>query len=34
VTVMAASQASVWDALRLVDIDDAIRGYGRLLRAY
>ena len=34
VTVMAASQACVWDALRLVGVDDAIQGYGRLLRAY
>jgi maleate cis-trans isomerase len=32
VTVMAASQACVWDALRLVGVDDAIQGYGRLLR--
>ena len=32
VTVMAASQACVWDALRLVGVDDAIHGYGRLLR--
>ena len=31
VTVMAASQACVWDALRLVGVDDAIQGYGRLL---
>jgi ribosomal protein L3 len=29
VTVMAASQACVWDALRLVGVDDAIQGYGR-----
>jgi maleate cis-trans isomerase len=34
VAVMAASQACVWDALRLVGVDDAIQGYGRLLRAY
>jgi maleate cis-trans isomerase len=34
VTVMAASQACVWDALRLVGVDDAIQGYGRLLRAF
>jgi maleate cis-trans isomerase len=32
VTVMAASQACVWDALRLVGVDDCIEGYGRLLR--
>jgi maleate isomerase len=32
VNVMAASQACVWDALRLVGVDDAIQGYGRLLR--
>jgi len=34
VAAMAASQACVWDALRLVGVDDAIQGYGRLLRAY
>ncbi len=27
VNVMAASQACVWDALRLVGVDDAIQGY-------
>jgi maleate isomerase len=32
VTVMAASQACVWDALRLVGVHDRITGYGRLLR--
>jgi maleate isomerase len=32
VTVMAASQACVWDALRLVGVHDRISGYGRLLR--
>jgi maleate isomerase len=32
VSVMAASQACVWDALRLVGVDDRIEGYGRLLR--
>jgi maleate isomerase len=32
VTVMAASQACVWDALRLVGVNDRIAGYGRLLR--
>src|SRR5262249_46657202 len=30
VTVMAASQACVWDALRLVGVNDRIAGYGRL----
>jgi maleate isomerase len=34
VTVMAASQACVWDALRLVGVDDRIAGYGRLLREF
>ena len=34
VAVMAASQTCVWDALRLVGVDDAIQGYGRLLGAY
>jgi maleate isomerase len=34
VTVMAASQACVWDALRLVDVHDRIAGYGRLLREF
>ena len=34
VTVMAASQACVWDALRLAGVNDRIAGYGRLLRDY
>jgi maleate isomerase len=34
VTVMAASQACVWDSLRLVGVDDRIAGYGRLLREF
>ncbi len=34
VTVMAASQACVWDALRLVDVHDRIAGYGWLLREF
>jgi maleate isomerase len=34
VTVMAASQACVWDALRLVGVEDRIAGYGRLLREF
>ena len=34
VTVMAASQACVWHALRLVGVNDRIRGYGRLLREF
>src|SRR5262245_3376826 len=34
VTVMAASQACVWDALRLVGVNDRISGYGRLLREF
>jgi maleate isomerase len=34
VRVMAASQASIWDALRVVGIDDRIEGYGRLLREF
>ena len=34
VTVMAASQACVWDALRLVGVHDRISGYGRLLREF
>jgi maleate isomerase len=32
VSVMAASQACVWDALRLVGVNDRIERYGRLLR--
>jgi len=31
VTVMAASQACIWDALRLAGVNDRISGYGRLL---
>ena len=34
VTVMAASQACVWDALRLTGVSDRIDGYGRLLREF
>jgi maleate isomerase len=34
VTVMAASQACVWDALRLAGVHDRIAGYGRLLRDF
>jgi len=34
VAVMAASQACVWDALRLVGVHDRIAGYGRLLREF
>jgi maleate isomerase len=34
VTVMAAAQACVWDALRLAGVDDRIDGYGRLLREF
>jgi maleate isomerase len=34
VTVMAASQACIWDALRLVGVNDRIAGYGRLLREF
>jgi maleate isomerase len=34
VTVMAASQACVWDALRLAGVNDRIAGYGRLLREF
>jgi maleate cis-trans isomerase len=34
VSVMAASQACVWDALRLVGVNDRIERYGRLLREY
>jgi maleate isomerase len=34
VTVMAASQACIWDALRLAGVNDRIAGYGRLLRDY
>lgn len=34
ISVMAASQACVWDALRLVGVSDRIAGYGRLLREF
>jgi maleate isomerase len=34
VAVMGASQACVWDALRLVGVHDRIAGYGRLLREF
>jgi maleate isomerase len=34
VTVTAASRACVWDALRLVGVNDRISGYGRLLREF
>jgi maleate isomerase len=34
VNVMSAAQACIWDALRLAGIDDAIAGYGRLLRDF
>jgi len=34
VSVMAASQACVWDALRLAGVNDRIEGYGRLLREF
>jgi maleate isomerase len=34
VSVMAAAQACVWDALRLVGVTDRIAGYGRLLREF
>jgi maleate isomerase len=34
VTVMAASQACIWDALRLVGVNERIEGYGRLLRQF
>jgi len=34
VSVMAASQACVWDALRLTGVADRIAGYGRLLREF
>jgi maleate isomerase len=32
--VMAASQACIWDALRLTGVNDRIGGYGRLLREF
>jgi maleate isomerase len=34
VSVLAASQACVWDALRLTGVNDRIEGYGRLLREF
>jgi maleate isomerase len=34
VSVMAASQACIWDALRLTGVNDRIEGYGRLLREF
>ena len=34
VSVMAASQACIWDALRLAGVSDRIDGYGRLLREF
>ena len=34
ITVIAASQACVWDALRLAGVHDRIEGYGRLLREF
>jgi maleate isomerase len=34
VNVMAASQACIWDALRLIGVTDRIGGYGRLLREF
>jgi maleate cis-trans isomerase len=34
VSVMAASQACIWDALRLTGVNDHIDGYGRLLREF
>jgi maleate isomerase len=34
VSVMAASQACIWDALRIVGVSDRIAGYGRLLRDF
>jgi len=32
--VMAASQACIWDALRLAGVNDRIEGYGRLFREF
>lgn len=32
--VVTSSQATTWKALRLAGVDDAIEGYGRLLREY
>jgi maleate isomerase len=34
VRVMAASQACIWDALRLTGVNDRIAGYGILLREF
>jgi maleate cis-trans isomerase len=34
VDVMSASQACIWDALRLAGVADRIDGYGRLLREF
>jgi maleate isomerase len=34
VSVMAASQACIWDALRLAGVSDRINGYGRLLEKH
>ena len=34
VSVMAGSQACVWDALRLAGVNDRIEGYGRLFREF
>jgi hypothetical protein len=34
VSVMTASQACIWDVLRLTGIHDRISGYGRLLREF
>lgn len=32
--VMSASQAAIWDGLRLAGVSDRIEGYGRLLREF
>jgi maleate isomerase len=34
VSVVSAVQAAIWDALRLVGVNDRIEGYGRLLREF
>ena len=34
VSVVTAVQAAIWDALRLVGVNDRIEGYGRLLRDF
>ncbi|MFL6798548.1 MAG: hypothetical protein ACJ8F3_14145 [Xanthobacteraceae bacterium] len=34
ITAMAASQACIWDALRLAGINDRIAGFGRLLQDF